>query len=59
MNVLAVCAWTIGILLVLGVIVLPFQIGKHRDPYSAGHYVVHLIRAAIIIPVVGRVLGWW
>lgn len=53
------CAWFeligSGLLLILG----PLTFGKSRQPYTYETWLYQLIELAIIVPLCGRVLGWW
>lgn len=53
-------AWILIYLNALGVLLIPLLIGKARTGvYSYSDFISRIIGAAIVIPLCGRVLGWW
>ena len=54
-----VVAWSELILMGLAVLLAPLLIDRPRKPYSYGDYVRLLLGAGVMVPIFGRVLGWW
>lgn len=52
-------AWTWLAIGVLYIFFAPLSIGKPREAYSYGEYVLRLIGLAGDVLLCGRVLGWW
>lgn len=54
-----ILAWVELILVVIAVLITPFFIGKARKPWEPTDCLVSIIRASMLVPLLGRVLGWW
>lgn len=53
------CAWFLLIGHCLTVLLMPFVFGQPRGVYSPSAWIGSIIGVAIVVPVAGRVLGWW
>lgn len=54
-----VSAWIMFILLCIDVIWLPFKMGQNKGDYDGADWIAKIILLCLIIPILGRILGWW
>ena len=54
----AVAIFYVGVS-VADTILTPFVVGDPRGPYTAWHCLASMIGTAMLVPLCGRVLGWW
>ena len=58
-NVITIAAWILVVLSIMGILYGPFVIGKRQKTWEPANYLVYVFRAALIVAVCGRNLGWW
>jgi hypothetical protein len=54
-----ILAWILVLLSILNVIVEPFLFGMARKVYSAKTWWTAWAGLALVLPLCGRILGWW
>ena len=52
-------AWFGVIIGPIAIIVSPALVGKKREPYTVWEPVKYLMRFGLVVPLYGRLLGWW
>jgi hypothetical protein len=40
-------------------ILYPVIIGRPRKPFSISDWITQIIQAGLLIPILGRIFGWW
>lgn len=56
---IALMAWLglgLGVFVTLG---SPLLVGKKRDPYTIWEPVKQIVHLTMMLPLYGRLLGWW
>jgi len=60
MNIyIIITSWILFVNMCLNFILLPFWLGKERKPYGLRDWFLQFISAALLVPILGRILGWW
>lgn len=54
-----ILAWFVLVIVSLNVLLEPMMYGKPRCNYGTQTWISSLISASMLIPLVGRILGWW
>lgn len=56
-----ILAWIVVVVTVMDILTQPARFGQERiiQTYSFWTWVLALADAAILLPLCGRVLGWW
>lgn len=54
-----ILAWIVVYMVSFNVFFEPFMFGQPRLPYGTTSWVASILGASLMVPVCGRVLGWW
>jgi len=54
-----ILAWTLLVFLALNVILGPLNFGQPREPETYKTWLGSWLGVVLMLPLIGRILGWW
>lgn len=56
---MTILAYAVLVLIAFNIVSEPFLYGRPRTPYGKHTWIAAIASAAILVPLCGRVIGWW